>query len=255
METVQIWIPLMLTFFAGLSTGIGSFISLFIKKFDKRCLCFSLGLSAGVMIYVSFVELLGSAIGDIGFFRANAVFFGGILFIMAIDFLVPHIYIAEKSHCDDCNKKIMAVGVLAAIGIAIHNFPEGIAVFMSAAGNIKLGIVLAVAIAIHNIPEGISVAMPIYYATKSRRQAFWYSMLAGIAEPVGAVIAILILMPILSQALLSMSLAFVAGIMVFISFDELLPLSFKEDKAHISFIGVMTGMIVMAASLFLLSLA
>ncbi|RMF55137.1 zinc transporter ZupT [Candidatus Woesearchaeota archaeon] len=252
METSNIWIPFLLTFLAGISTGFGSLISLFIKDFKETYLHFSLGLSAGVMIYVSFAELLASAVNDVGFLKANIAFFVGILFIMSLDFLIPHEYIEEKVKSNKKNRKLMAAGIFTALGIAIHNVPEGLAVFVSSLGDISLGVPLAFAIAIHNIPEGIAVAMPIYYATKSKAKAFWYSLFSGIAEPVGAVIGILILMPFLNPSILSLSLAFVAGIMVFISFDELLPLSFKSDNNHVSIIGLILGMAVMAISLYLL---
>ena len=204
------------------------------------------------MIYVSFVELLPSAINVVGAIKANVFFFGGIIMVMLVDFFIPHEYIAEKIRTPGHDKKLMAAGIFTAIGIGIHNFPEGLAVFMSAMADIKLGVALAIAIALHNIPEGIAVAMPIFYATKSRRKAFWYSFLSGFAEPAGAVIAILVLMPFLNPVVLSLSLAFVAGIMVFISFDELLPLSCQSDGYHISIFGVIIGMAVMALSLILI---
>jgi len=146
----------------------------------------------------------------------------------------------------------MNAGIFTTLGIAIHNFPEGVAVFMSAMVDIKLGIALAIAVALHNIPEGIAVAMPIYYATKSKRKALWYSFLAGFTEPAGAVIALLVLMPFLTASILSMALAFVAGIMVFISLDELLPLSCEDKGYHVSIAGFIVGMAVMATSLILL---
>ena len=252
MDNTKIWLPLLLSFLAGLFTVIGSFITFFIKDLKKSYLQFFLGLSGGVMIYVSFVELLPSSINTIGALKANIAFFGGIVLVMLIDFFIPHEYIAEKIKSDTHDKKLMAAGIFTAIGIGIHNFPEGMAVFVSALVNIKLGVALAIAIALHNIPEGIAVAMPIFYATKSRRKAFWYSFLSGFAEPAGAVIAILVLMPFLNPAVLSFSLAFVAGIMVFISFDELLPLSCQNEGYHISILGVIIGMAVMAASLILM---
>ena len=252
MDTTQIWIALLLTFLAGIATGIGSLISLFIKKLKKSYLCFSLGFSAGVMIYVSFAELLSSAIADIGFLIGNIAFFVGIIFIMLIDFIIPHDYIEEHVKVDKRNKKLMMAGLFTALGIAIHNFPEGLAVFMSSLKDINLGIPLAFAIAVHNIPEGIAVSMPIFYATKSRVKAFWYSFFSGIAEPIGAIIGFLILMPFLTPTVLSFMLAFVAGIMVFISFDELLPLSFEHGEGHISILGIIVGMLIMALSLYLL---
>ena len=248
----QIWLPLLLTSVAGLSTAIGGLLPFFVKDLKKTGLPFFLGLSAGVMIYVSFIEMLRAAIVNIGFTMANAAFFGGILSIMFIDFLIPQEYIEERIKLDSQDKKLMAAGIFTAIGIAIHNFPEGLAVFISCMDNTKLGISVAFAILIHNIPEGIAVAVPICCAIGSRKKAFVYSMLSGIAEPLGALAGILLLMPILTPFLLHFSLAFVAGIMVFISFDELLPLSFENSKSHISVLGIITGMLVMALSLYLI---
>lgn len=253
METTfsEIKIPLILTAIAGLSTGVGSLIALFLKEPKRIHLQFVLGLSAGVMLYVSFVELLGTAVETVGFLNANLAFFFGIIFIMALDFFIPHEYIEE--HVEGTtgdNKKLMAAGILTAIGLAIHNFPEGLAVFMSALGDVKLGSALAMAISIHNIPEGIAVSLPIYMATKSKKKAFFYSFISGIAEPLGAVIGLLLLMPYLNETILQLSLSFVGGIMVFISFDELLPLTYKDaDNEHVSIIGIVSGMAVMALSL------
>ena len=252
MYNKKIWLPLLLSFLAGIFTVVGSFITFFIRDLKKSYLQFSLGLSGGVMLYVSFVELLPSTIKNVGPIKANIAFFGGIILVMLIDFFVPHEYIAERIETNTHDKKLMAAGIFIALGIGIHNFPEGLAVFMSALVNIKLGIALAIAIALHNIPEGIAVAMPIFYATKSRRKAFWYSFLSGFAEPAGAVIAIFILMPFLNPSVLSFSLAFVAGIMVFISFDELLPLSCQSEGYHIAILGVILGMAIMALSLILI---
>jgi ZIP family zinc transporter len=252
MDNTKIWLPLLLSLLAGIFTVAGSLITFLIKDFKRSYLQFSLGLSGGVMIYVSFVEFLPSSINNIGALKANIAFFGGIILVMLIDFFVPHEYIAERLKANTHDKKLMAAGIFTAIGIGIHNFPEGLAVFMSALVNIKLGIALAIAIALHNIPEGIAVAMPIYYATKSRGKAFWYSFLSGFTEPAGAVIAVLVLMPFLNQAVLSFSLALIAGIMVFISFDELLPLSCQSEGYHISILGVIAGMAIMAVSLILM---
>lgn len=249
MNNAKIWLPLLLAFLAGLFTLIGSFISFLIRDLKKSYLQFSLGLSAGVMIYISFVEILASAIKNVGFLRANMAFFGGIILIMFLDFLIPHEYIEEHIEKKGYDKKIMKAGIFIALGLAIHNFPEGLAVFMSSMVNIKLGISLAVAIALHNIPEGVAVAMPIFFATGSRRKACWYSFLSGIAEPIGAIVGMLVLMPFLTPAVLSYCLAAVAGIMIFISFDELLPLSCENKKSHVAIIGIMVGMLIIALSL------
>jgi len=252
MDNTKFLFPILLAFLAGIFTLIGSFFAFFIKNLKKSHLQFSLGLSAGVMIYISFIEILPTAIKDIGFFKAHLIFFGGIIFMMLLDFLIPHEYIEEKiNNTLPCDKKIMKAGIYTALGIAIHNIPEGIAVFMSSMVDIKLGISLAFAIALHNMPEGIAVAMPIFYATKSKSKAFWYSFLSGIAEPIGAIIGLLALRPFLTQTFLSYCLASVAGIMIFISFDELLPLSYEGEKKgyHTTILGIIIGMIIIALSL------
>jgi zinc transporter, ZIP family len=246
-----LFLPLLITFIAGLSTGIGSLIPLFFKIFNRRLLLFSLGLSAGVMIYVSFAELFPQAVEIVGFTKANIAFFIGVGFMMLLDFLIPHHYIGEEHLVHD-DEKVKRAGMFTALGMAIHNFPEGIAVFMSALIDVNLGIALAIAVALHNIPEGIAISAPIYYATKSKSKAFWYSFLSGVAEPIGAVIAAIFLMKYITPAFLAYSLAFVAGVMVFISFDELLPLGFKGEETHISVLGVFIGMLVMALTLALL---
>lgn len=252
MQLSDAYIPFLLATFAGLATVVGSFIAMFIKRFSKKHLCLSLGFSAGVMIYIAFAELLATAIWEVGFLEANLAFFGGIFFFMLVDKFVPHEYIAEHSGCKCKSKrKLMCVGVFTAIGIFIHNFPEGMAVFMGTLSDISIGIPLAVAIALHNIPEGIAIAMPIYYATKSHTKAFWYSFFSGIAEPIGAIIAFFILLPFLTPVVLSLTLAFVGGIMIFITFDELLPISYREEHVHLAIIGVLAGMAVMAASIYL----
>jgi ZIP family zinc transporter len=252
MNKENIWIPIMITTLAGLSTGIGSVASLFIKEFKHTLLSVTLGFSAGVMVYVSFVELLRNAIDGVGFTYANLGFFGGVIFMFLIDRLVPHNYFEEQVKGTPEDKKLMATGTFTALGIAIHNFPEGMGVLFSSISDLSLGIPLAVAIAVHNIPEGIAVSMPIYYATKSRKTAFLYSFFSGVAEPLGAIIGFFILRPFLNDFVLSMTLAAVGGIMVFISFDELLPLSFETGEEHIAIVGAIFGMVVMAVSLALL---
>ncbi len=251
MEKVNFPFAFTLTVLAGLSTGIGSSIAFFIRKPKYSYLAVLLGFSAGVMIYISFAELLKGAINEVGFKTANLSFFIGIAFIAIIDILIPHTYIAEEAK----NEKdiLKRAGVFTALGIAIHNFPEGLATFASAAtGNVRLGLAIATAIGIHNIPEGISVSVPIFYATGSRRKAFLYSFGSGVAEPIGALIGYAILLPFLSQSLISCLLAFVAGIMIYISLDELLPLAHKYGEEHLVLIGLLGGMAVMAFSLWML---
>jgi len=243
----QLLVPLLLSFLAGISTTIGGLIAFFIKKFKTSYLSLILGFSVGVMIFISFVQFLMTSIKNIGFLYANVGFFVGIVTIYLLDLLIPHIYKEEKVRDEHKLKKI---GMLVALGIAIHNFPEGIAVLFSSLSNIKLGILVAVAIALHNIPEGISVSVPIYYATKSKRKAFWYSFLSGIAEPVGAIIALLLFYPFINGFNLNFMFAIVAGIMVFISLDELLPTCFRYKEYRIAILGLFIGMFVMSMGLY-----
>lgn len=266
MET-NILIALLLTLGAGLATGIGSALAFFARRTNKRLLSFSLGLSGGVMIYVSFVELFQQANlalstewgARMGTVVTVGNFFAGILLIGIIDRLVPSFenpheaHMVEEMDKQPRNPKLMRMGMMTALAIGIHNFPEGIATFTSAMDNPTLGIAIAVAIAIHNIPEGIAVSIPIYYATGNRRKAFLLSLLSGLAEPVGALLACLVLMPFMSPTLMGCVLAMVAGIMVFISIDELLPAAREYGEAHISIYGVVAGMAIMAISLIMLT--
>jgi ZIP family zinc transporter len=239
---------LSLSLIAGLSTGIGSFIALFSKSEKTSHLAFFMGFSSGVMVYISFVELLGKSIQNIGFNLANVGFFAGIFIMYALDLSLPHLYIVE----DTRKGSLLKTGVLVAIGIGLHNFPEGLVVVMSALSNVQNAVAITFAIALHNIPEGISVSVPIFYATKSKKKAFMYSFLSGICEPIGAFVGLLILFPFLTMKIVNFTLALVAGFMVYISFDELLPLAHKYGKEHTVIFGFVTGMIIMAISLALL---
>lgn len=263
MDHKTILLAFALTMVAGLSTGIGSLIALIAKRTNTKFLCFSLGLSAGVMIYVSFMEMMPhakaeliTAFGDkMGTLYLLIAFFGGIALINLIDFLVPESGNPHEIHgVEEMNKKdaLHRAGLVVAISLALHNFPEGIATFTSALEGLDIAIPITVAIAIHNIPEGIAVSVPIYHATGSKKKAFWYSFLSGLAEPIGAGIAFLFLMPYWTTSINGIILAVVSGIMVFISLDELLPSAEKYGKHHISISGVVTGMAVMGISLLLL---
>jgi len=266
----NILIPLLLTLFAGLATGIGSLIAFFARQTNKRFLSFSLGLSAGVMIYVSFVELLRNAEDTLtaewghtsGMFVTVLCFFLGIGLIAIIDRMVPSfenphevrsVESMQEKPSAAMNAKLHRMGIMTALAIGIHNFPEGIATFMAAVESPTLGIAIAVAIAIHNVPEGIAVSVPIYYATGNRKKAFLYSLLSGIAEPIGALLGWLVLMPFMSPTMMGCVFAAVAGIMVFISLDELLPAAREYGEHHISIYGLVAGMAIMAVSLILLT--
>ncbi|HIC9265375.1 TPA: zinc transporter ZupT, partial [Campylobacter jejuni] len=283
----QIFIAMLLTLFAGFSTAIGSIIAFFSRKDDLRVLSLGLGFSAGVMIYISFMEILPIALKD---FKNHydshwaellglACFFGGILISLLIDKLIPEdvnphepkedlselkicplpqkgqnppkFHPGEKLHQIN-TKALKRTGIFTALAIAIHNFPEGFATFISSLDNLTLGIAIAIAVAIHNIPEGLAVSLPIYHATGDKKKAFIYSALSGFAEPLGAFVGALILLPFIGDLTLAISFAVIAGIMVFISLDELLPAAKTYDKAHDSLYGLIAGMAIMALSLNLL---
>lgn len=254
------------TLIAGLSTTIGSCIAFFAKKTNTKFLSISLGFSAGVMIYVSMVEIFQKAktvlslpFGEkTGTLVTIISFFGGMLLIAIIDKLIPseenpHEVKSEEQLAKNQGgkSKLMRTGLFTALAIGIHNFPEGLATFVSALQEPSLAIPIVVAIALHNIPEGIAVSVPIYYATGSKKKAFLYSFASGLSEPVGALIGYLILMPIMSDTVYGILFAAVAGIMVFISLDELLPAAREYGEHHLSIYGLVAGMIVMSISLWL----
>jgi len=244
---------LLLTTLAGLSTTIGSFLALLVRKPGPRFMALTLGFSGGVMILVSFVELLQGGIEAVGFGPAHLAFFGGMVVMFLIDVSIPHEYMAEQQDTEERPQGgLMKTGLLVALGIGIHNFPEGMATFAGALQDFRLGLAIALAIALHNIPEGLAVSAPVYAATGSRRKAFLWSFLSGLAEPVGAAVAALFLLPFLTEAVLGLMLATVAGIMVFISLDELVPVARSFGQEHLSIVGVGLGMAVMAASLWVL---
>ena len=270
-ESSSVVFAFSLTLFAGLSTGIGSALAFFTKTTNIRFLTGALGFSAGVMIYVAMIEIfpkareaLSSVAGDSqGYLLTTLSFFGGILIIAMIDNLVPSF---ENPHeirgvedmtenFEEKRKKrnLHRMGILSALAIAIHNFPEGLATFIGALQDPALGISIAVAVAIHNIPEGIAVSVPLYYATGSKKKAFGLSFLSGLAEPVGAFVGFFLFYRYINDYVFGILFALVAGIMVFISLDELLPTAEKYGEHHVAMYGVIAGMGVMATSLVLFS--
>ncbi len=254
---------LLLSTLAGLATAIGGVIALFMYRPKRGYLALFLGFSAGVMLHISFVELLPTTVAHLGALRGNLVFFIGLGFIALLDLVIPHEYKEEKMEPVQGkldlpagvrhSSTLMRVGLLTGLGMAIHNFPEGLAVFGSAIGGDKvLGLAVAIAVGMHNIPEGISVFIPIFAGSGSRKRAFLYTFFAGIAEPIGALLGYAILLPFLTPNLVYGLLAFAGGIMVYISLDELLPAAHRFGEAHFAIIGVMAGMLFMAISLTLL---
>lgn len=262
----QVLFAFTLTLLAGLSTGIGSLMAFFTKKTNRKFLSVSLGFSAGVMVYVSMVEIFADAklslIAELGkrtgYLVTVVSFFCGMLLIALIDRLIPSDKnphelrkVEDMSGRKPDDSKLMRIGMMTALAVGIHNFPEGLATFMSALQAPSIAVPIAVAIAIHNIPEGIAVSVPIYFATGDRKKALIISFLSGISEPIGALIGYLLLMPFMSPVLLGIVFAAVAGIMVFISLDELLPSAEEYGEHHLAIYGMVTGMAVMAVSLLL----
>jgi ZIP family zinc transporter len=277
-----------LTLFAGLATGVGSALAFFAKRTNTRFLSVALGFSAGVMIYVSMIEIfvkardsLSIAVGETrGYWYTALSFFAGMLLIALIDRLVPSFENPHEAHeveemrstdaalegvqavvLDHDGERaaepsavksaLMRMGLLSALAIAIHNFPEGLATFTGALQDPALGLSIAVAIAIHNVPEGIAVSIPLYYATGSKRRAFLWSFLSGLSEPVGALVGYLLLSTLFNEMVFGLLFASVGGIMVFISLDQLLPTAEKYGEHHLAIYGLVAGMAVMALSLLL----
>ncbi|MDR1138863.1 MAG: zinc transporter ZupT [Clostridiales bacterium] len=304
----EVFLAFLMTLIAGVSTGIGSIIALFAKRTNTKFLSFSLGFSAGVMVYVSMIEIFFKSLdaltvsfgNKVGYLWTIIAFFGGMVLVGTIDRLIPqrtnlHEYqstparkdvdvlettrqylehmssldnvqdtlvssgamqstgLRLDSRVDDStlSKSLMRTGTLTALAIAIHNFPEGIATFISALQDTAIAIPIVIAISIHNIPEGIAVSAPIYYATGNKKKAFWYSFVSGLTEPIGALLAYLILMPFISDTVFGILFAMVAGIMVFISLDQLLPSARAYGHHHLAVYGLVAGMMVMAISLWL----
>jgi ZIP family zinc transporter len=254
----------LLTLFAGLSTGIGAALAFFTKPGDTRFLSIGMGFSAGVMIYISFVEILPKSqsefievFGKVGGESLGLLcFFGGIALAFLIDRLIPEDVNPHEFKSEDelhalkgSSSVLRRTGIFTAVAIAIHNFPEGFATFVSALDSLALGVPIALAIAIHNVPEGMAVSLPIYHATGRRKPAFWYAFASGLAEPLGAVLGCFLLAPLMGELTLGITFGVVAGIMIYISFDELLPSARVYGNAHTTIGGIVLGMLVMAASL------
>lgn len=257
------WYALALTVLAGLSTSIGAAVGVLGRVNSSKILALGLGFSAGVMVYVSLVEIfpegrekLVGALGDgVGDWVTLAALFGGVAIIAIIDRMVPaSINPHEPGTVGDeqRSRALMHTGLLTALALGVHNFPEGFATFVAALQEPQIGVAVAVAIAIHNIPEGLAVAVPVYQATGSRRRGFWWATASGLAEPAGALIGFALLAPMMSDTLLGVVFAAIAGVMVFISIDELLPTAEEYGEHHGAIYGFIAGMAVMGVSLVLL---
>ena len=275
-----------LTVLAGLSTGIGSLIGLGSGRNNRTFLTLALGFSAGAMVFVSLVEILPKArlvltplLGPRwGYGASMLAFFTGVAAMSLVDGWLPlhdpveafgqvspsgapKPILANPSHDSSPNgpeatasrRRLLRMGLFAALAIAIHNFPEGLATFLGALSNPQLGVSIAVAVAIHNIPEGLAVSAPVYFATRSRRTAFWVSFLSGVAEPLGGLLGFLLFRSFPNPLVFGLVFAGVAGVMVYVSLDELLPAAREYGSHHLAISSLMAGMAVMALSLVLLA--
>ena len=259
---------LLMTLIAGSATGIGGVLVLFKKKLSSDTLAGALGISAGVMIFISLAEMFPEAqaeilsAGHIKYGKAYilAAFFLGMGIITLIDFLVPEYenpHEASGLSLDTQASTMKKLGIMSALAISIHNFPEGIATFIGALNDSQMGAGITFAISIHNIPEGIAIAIPIYYATKSKGKALLYATLSGFSEVLGALLCIAVThlfgVELTGGGIIfPLILAAVAGIMIYISLDELLPTAEKYGKHHIAIAGVVAGMAIMGISLLII---
>lgn len=276
----NITIAFIISALAGLTTMLGTVMLFFIKSTNTKFLSGSLGFSAGAMIFISFVDIIPKAVDQLGnvysekiaFAICMIAFFGGMLIMALIDKFIPeetnpHEMTSEKTleeihmkseaieakdHSKMDRASLKKMGIFAALAIAIHNFPEGIATFIATVKEPALGLPIAVAIAIHNIPEGISVAVPVFYGSGSKKEAFLYSFISGIAEPIGGLFAYFVFLNHASDTMIGIVFAVVSGIMAFISLDELLPAAEEYGNHHTTIYGTILGMVFMALSLVLL---
>ena len=262
-STSSVLVALAVTLAAGLATGLGSLLVIFAKGPNPRLLAFGLAFAGGAMVYVSLSEILNKSIASftvaygakMGFTCATLAFLGGMVAIMLIDRLVPNPHDSLTTDDPDLREHnrdyIRRVGLMTAVAITAHNFPEGLATFFATLESPAVGLPLAFAIAIHNIPEGIAIAVPVYYATGSKTYAFIASLLSGLAEPVGAAIGYGLLSSVLSEAMFGAVFGVIAGVMVFLAIDELLPAAKRYAKGHETVYGLVSGMGVLAVSLVL----
>ena len=241
---------ILLSVLAGLATGLGGLMVVSLKKVSKRTLSFGLGLSSGIMVIIGVRDLFGKSIELSGYYLAVASFMAGALFILAVDYLVPHEFMhrehgrkgaAPAKPSGRGRSGLMAAGVIMALGITIHNIPEGMIVGAGYAALPAFGLVLAFAIALHNVPEGVAVAVPLCASGCSKRRTFLISLVSGLAEPLGAVVAVAFIsfMP----GVLPAMLGFAGGVMTYITMDELIPTAQKYGSPHAIGLGLMAGLI------------
>lgn len=263
-------LALLIALLAGLSTTIGGYLATHPRMIDRGVLAVSLAFAAGAMVFVSFMQIiplgidsLEPSLGEASVAAVFAMFFVGMLVVSIIDRVLPHGF--NPSHVegreDDLsnedkrdNRRLMRSGLMVAVVLALHNFPEGMSTFIASYQDLSVGITLAAAIAIHNIPEGVAVAAPVYAATKNRKKAVGWATVSGLAEPLGALVAAVLVSYFVPREMFGLLFGLVAGMMVFLSFDELLPAAQRyASRSHHVVYGVVAGMAMVALSIVLVS--
>jgi ZIP family zinc transporter len=234
---------LSLTFLTGITTIIGSIVAHFVKSPKYQYLGFALGCSAGGIVGVTMVEVLYKITTLVGPFKTNLAFIAGMIFSLILTFIFKHEKLEQK--IGDANIKILGRDVVTSLGLLIHNVPEGIMVLFAALLSIETGIFVAIAVAMHNIAQGFSLSISTFYITQDTKRAFLYSSLSGFLEPFGAVIILLSVIPFLSTLYLNLSLAFISGIMIYVSLGELIPFAHKYGGERSIFVGIIWGMSIM----------
>ncbi|EFJ42807.1 hypothetical protein VOLCADRAFT_66570 [Volvox carteri f. nagariensis] len=272
---------LLLTGLGAAGTALGGLIVVLQPKMQFKRLGYLQGLAAGLMLCISMLDLMPAAVEEVGFAAANGWFFAGVAFFAAVVHFIPEpsseglqlddeedkaaaaaagrkaadsagTAAATSKKKDDGPRRVLLSGLITAIGIALHNFPEGVAVFLASMKSHAVGASLAFAIALHNVPEGVAVALPVYFATGSRTRGFLYAATSGLAEPLAVVVLAVFFPTNLDRQLVEKLLAAVGGIMAFLSISELLPLAFEHAGRQRAVISLFLGMAIMSANLYIL---
>ncbi|TYH56440.1 hypothetical protein ES332_D08G019000v1 [Gossypium tomentosum] len=266
----QVLVALALSLVGGLSTSLGALFVILNQAPNLKMLGLLQGFAAGLMLSISFLDLAHNAMNSIGFLKGNLWFFSGVIFFAVVANFIPEPTLSHSSEVkgkknkgDEGGKDMMKKhrrqvffsGIITAMGISLHNFPEGMAVFLGSMKGLRVGLNLALAIALHNIPEGVAVALPVYFATQSKWQAFKLATLSGFAEPLGVVIVAYLFPSSLSPEILEGLLGSVGGVMAFLTLHEMLPLAFDYAGQKQAVKAVFFGMAFMSASLYFLELS
>ncbi|XP_024985462.1 zinc transporter ZTP29 [Cynara cardunculus var. scolymus] len=266
----EVLVALSLSMVGGLSTSLGALFVILSKAPNLKMLGLLQGFAAGLMLSISFFDLAHNAINSIGFLKGNLWFFGGVIFFAIIANFIPEPSLGptadtknKKKHGNEGGKDVMKKhrrqvlfsGIITAVGISLHNFPEGMAVFLGSLKGLRVGLNLALAIALHNIPEGVAVALPVYFATQSKWQAFKLATVSGLAEPLGVIIVAYLFPSSLDPEILEGLLGSVGGVMAFLTLHEMLPLAFDYAGQKQAVKAVFFGMAFMSASLYFLEIS